>query len=99
MISAWGVFGLVRRFAESCRLFAAAYGHAFRKQRLRDVQDNDRRHPDRPPEALALARAELGPRTFARLLAASALDLELDEFARRSFAERVAAIPAPPGDG
>jgi hypothetical protein len=91
-LTEWRVFGLVRRFSDSCRLFAAAYEADFPELRLRDVRENvstDATLTD--ADALTLAQAELGGATFGRLLDANALDLELYEFAQRRFVEISAA--------
>jgi hypothetical protein len=89
----WGVFGLVRRFADSCRLFGAHYGHEFPELCLQEVIENASTNPSMSDdEALAVARAELGTATFARLVEANRLDLDLYCFAQQRFTERLAAL-------
>jgi Sulfotransferase family len=96
-LAEWRLFGLVRRFADSCRLFAAAYEGDFPELRLREVRENvftDATLTD--ADTLTLAQAELGAATFGRLLDANALDLELYEFARQRFEEISAATSSLP---
>jgi hypothetical protein len=89
----WGVFGLVRRFADSCKLFSAHYGHEFPELCLQEVVENASTDPSMgDDEALAIARAELGTATFDRLVEANRLDLDLYCFAQQQFTERLAAL-------
>lgn len=93
LLKGWGVFGLVRRFADSCELFSLCYTQEFPKLRLYDLQENasaDTANNDE--EAMSLARIELGDETFNRLVDANQLDLQLYEYARQLFEERLTII-------
>jgi hypothetical protein len=100
LLAEWRVFGLVRQFAESCRLFNAHYGGAFPQLRLYDIHENvstDVTLSDM--DALNLARDELGPATFERLMDANRLDLELYLFAQQLFAEHIRLVAGQPREG
>lgn len=100
LLRTWRVFGLVRRFADSCKLFTASYGREFPELRLHDIQENVSTSASlSDTEALDRAQAELGAATFDRLLDANALDLELYRFAQQRFVEQMAAIQAPVESG
>jgi hypothetical protein len=87
LLNDFGVFGLVRQFSESCRLFAAHYKHEFPELHLREVRENVSTNPAMSEDvALASARAELGTSAFAKLLRHNLLDLELYMFAKQHFA-------------
>ncbi|HET7883991.1 MAG TPA: hypothetical protein VFL55_24100, partial [Acetobacteraceae bacterium] len=94
LLASWRVFGIVRRFADSCRLLSAHYCPLFPDLRLRAIRENvstDAEVSDR--EALERSRIELGPDTFDRLMAANCLDLELYDYAQRLFADAFARVP------
>jgi hypothetical protein len=93
VLTGWGVFGIVRQFAASCRLFNAAYSQEFPSLRFREVTENVSTDASANDEwALTTARSELGEDTFRRLLEANALDSELYEFARWEFHRQIAGF-------
>ena len=95
-IAAWPAFGLVRRFAESCRLFNTLYRPAFPALHLFDMAENTTGRPGLTDEAaLAEARAELGATLYGALLDANRLDLELYAFAERGFQHRLDSLDRP----
>jgi hypothetical protein len=97
LLAEWPVFGMVRRFADSCRLFVARYCRDFPELRLHDVQENVSTDAGLDEAtALALALDELGAKAFERLLDANRLDLELYQFAQQRFAAMVRLAPAQP---
>jgi hypothetical protein len=79
-------FGLVRRFAQSCRLFNAAYRPSLPAAYFHDWSENstDIAHQSEP-EALAEIRGELGEAAYESLCAANTLDLALYDEACRFF--------------
>jgi hypothetical protein len=90
LIASWPAFGLVRQFAESCRLFETIYAPMVPELQLHPMWENA--SPDSAAteeDALDAARAELGPALWARLCEANELDLLLHGFARRLFEKHV----------
>lgn len=93
VLAEWGVFGLVRRFADSCKLFSAYYGGEFPELVLQEIAENVSTSASlNDDEALALAHTELGGAAFDRLIEANSLDLELYRFAQERFSERLGAL-------
>lgn len=74
-------FGLAEEFAKSVLLFTQAFGWKLRGYRSRNVT------PDR------IARATLAPDVLDGIRSVNELDLQLHEFARQLFHQRVAAQP------
>jgi hypothetical protein len=78
LLTSLPAFGLVRRFADSCRVFEASYASLFPQLRLYEVHENasaDGIGVD--AEATEAARKELGETVFASLWEANKLDLAL----------------------
>jgi hypothetical protein len=93
VLAEWGVFGLVRRFADSCKLFSAYYGRDFPELVLQDTAENVSTSASlTDDQAAALACTELGEPTFDRLIEANSLDLALYRFAQARFSERLTAL-------
>lgn len=89
----WAAFGIVRAFAESCRLFNSAFGSKFPD--LRFVSRHENISTDRSiteAEAIDLARSELGGAGFRMLVEANKLDLDLYRFACTHFRNRLARL-------
>ena len=89
-------FGLVRRFAQSCRLFNAAYRPKLPAANFHDWSENST-HVAHQNEAEALAeiRYELGEATYASLCAANTLDLALYDEACQLFDMKLQQIGRP----
>jgi hypothetical protein len=83
-------FGLVRRFAESCRLFNAAYRPYLPAMSFHDWSENSTGSTNQSEtEALTEIRDELGEITWQSLCAANTLDLALYDEARQMFDMRL----------
>jgi hypothetical protein len=79
-------FGLVRRFAASCRLFETRYGAVVPDLRLYEVRENaSSEEAGSESDAVAAARQELGETIFTRLCNANQFDLALYSRARMLF--------------
>ena len=79
--SEYEAFGLAEEFAKSVLLFTQAFGWKLRGYRSRNVT------------ADRIAQASLAPDVLDGIRAANRLDLQLYEFARQLFQQRVAAQP------
>lgn len=93
LLRGWAAFGIVRAFAESCRLFKSAFGSKFPD--LRFVSRHENSSTDQSftkAEAVDLARAELGASGFRMLVEANRLDLDLYQFACTHFRNRLARL-------
>jgi hypothetical protein len=90
LLTSLPAFGLVRRFADSCRVFEASYASLFPQLRLYDVHENtsaDGISVD--AEATEAARKELGETVFASLWEANKLDLALYRLGCTLFEKRL----------
>jgi hypothetical protein len=89
-------FGLVRRFAESCRLFNAAYRPCLPAVNFHDWSENSTGSTiQKEAEALAEIQDELGETTWHALCAANTLDLALYDEARRLFDMKLQQLDDP----
>jgi hypothetical protein len=96
LLASLPAFGIVRQFAQSCRLFNARYRPFLPGARFMSWAENftgDVTQDD--AEALSDIRAELGEPAFAALADANRLDLELYSFAKTEFAKRLARLDRP----
>ena len=79
-------FGLVRRFAQSCRLFNSAYRPALPAVFFHDRSENSTHTAfQTEAEVLSEIRGDLGEATYESLCAANTLDLALYATANRLF--------------
>ena len=86
-------FGLVRRFAELCRLINTQYRPFMPGLFLRNYTENATGDPAAAEQAvLAEVRAELGDAVYDALCDANTLDLELYRFGADLFARRLARL-------
>jgi hypothetical protein len=93
LIAGLPVFGLVRRFGESCRLLNTHYKPLLPAVTFRNWAENVSCDPGLSEDAaLAAIRAELGGATYDALHAANALDLELYTFAQAEFERRLRGL-------
>ncbi len=93
LIAGLPVFGLVRRFGESCRLLNTQYKPFLPAVTFRDWAENVSSDPGLSEEAaLGAIKAELGGAGYDALLAANALDLELYAFAKAEFERRLRGL-------
>jgi hypothetical protein len=89
-------FGLVRRFAESCRLFNAAYRPCLPAMNFHDWSENSTGSTNQSEaEALAEIRDELGDTTWQSLCAANTLDLALYDEGCRLFDMKLQQLDRP----
>lgn len=87
-------FGIVRRFAASCRIFQSSYGRLFPEMRWSDLRENVSPDAvDTESDSIAATRNELGETAFRQLCDANELDLGLYAFACKLFEQRGGARP------
>ena len=93
LLLGWPAFGIVRAFADSCRLFQSVYGSRVAGLRFTHRREN-RSTGTFLTEAKSIdrARSELGEAVFQKLVEANRLDLDLYEFANRQFRNRLARL-------
>jgi hypothetical protein len=88
LLAALGVFGLVRRFADSCAAFMRQYRDAIPELRMFDVRENTSQpHHTREADVIERVRTELGPDLYRRLVCTNELDIQLYEWAKARFDE------------
>ena len=95
LLEAWACFGIVDRFAESCRLFQARIAPHFPGLQFKPVHDNaSDPHPPSLADSLAEIRQELGPGLYQSLVEVNDLDLRLYAGAVASFSRLCRGIAA-----
>jgi len=82
LIDSFPAIGIVRLFAESCRLFENTYRPIFPSLKLYHVRDNISENGSlTETESIELARIELGETTYRKLINANEFDIELYQYA------------------
>jgi hypothetical protein len=86
VIRSFGVFGLVRRFADSCLWFESRFRQKFPELRMSTIHVNPSEEAQlSETETIERVRATLGAQLYKRLLEANELDIELYDKATAVF--------------